>query len=354
MTLTRIYKLQVCASFNYVDPWAKLRTVDDIGDEADEVRIPAVLPIPGLGSMQFLSALVTKAPATAFDNEAMGVVLRVMWQNHIRKYYIFDTCIFVSYYALWIILIEASVAESTASQDDDNLPTIAIAGVVLVLNSVFAVKEFIQSNFGRRSGYFSSRWNLVGIASIVLVYVYSVAAALEGIGSSNLVPLAVVTTLLLTMKLISYLRAFNQTGWLVTVLSSNFWDIRGFLAVLLSIIVGFSASFRLLFASSDPVCELELDKETDELVEACFGSPFGSLRRAILSTFELTILGSYEPSLLHESPQATLSILVFVLAVTCVLVVALNALISLLADSYARVQEDATANQRREKAEVRM
>ncbi len=304
--------------------------------------------------MQFLSALVAKAPATAFDNEAMGVVLRVMWQNHIRKYYVLDTCIFVSYYALWILLIEASVATSTTVEGGDGLPTIAIGAVVLVLNSMFAVKELVQSNFGRRSGYFSARWNLAGIASIILVYVYSMAATLEGIGSTKLVPLAVITTLLLTMKLISYLRAFNQTGWLVTVLSRNFWDVRGFLVVLLSIIVGFSASFRLLFASSDPVCELELDQETDELVQACFGSPFGSLRRAILSTFELTILGSYEPALLHESPHTTLSILVFVLAVTCVLVVALNALISLLADSYARVQEDATANQRREKAEVRM
>jgi hypothetical protein len=67
----------------------------------------------------------------------------------------------------------------------------------------------------------------------------------------------------------------------------------------------------------------------------------------------MTILGSYEPSLLYDSQFSILSILTFVLAVTCVLVVALNALISLLADSYARVQENATANRRREKAEVR-
>jgi F0F1-type ATP synthase membrane subunit b/b' len=47
-----------------------------------------------------------------------------------------------------------------------------------------------------------------------------------------------------------------------------------------------------------------------------------------------------------------LSILAFILAVTCVLVVALNALISILADSYARVQADATANRRKEQAEL--
>lgn len=40
------------------------------------------------------------------------------------------------------------------------------------------------------------------------------------------------------------------------------------------------------------------------------------------------------------------------LAVTSILVVVLNALISLLGDSYARVQENAIANQRKEKAEL--
>jgi hypothetical protein len=123
--------------------------------------------------------------------------------------------------------------------------------------------------------------------------------------------------------------------------------------VLFSIIVGFSTSFRLLFANIEPSCSLEIDAETDSIVQECDENPFGSLRRSILSTFEMTILGSYEPSLLYESQFSTLSILTFVLAVTCVLVVALNALISLLADSYARVQENATANRRREKAEVR-
>lgn len=98
---------------------------------------------------------------------------------------------------------------------------------------------------------------------------------------------------------------------------------------------------------------MEFESNTEELVNVCSENPFGSLRRAILATFELTILGSYEASMLHETEHDVLAILIFVMAVTCVLVVALNALISLLADSYARVQEDATANKRKEKAEVR-
>jgi hypothetical protein len=67
----------------------------------------------------------------------------------------------------------------------------------------------------------------------------------------------------------------------------------------------------------------------------------------------MTILGSYDPTLLFEAKYSVLAIMVFILAVTCVpLVVALNALISILADSYARVHEDATANRRKEQAEL--
>jgi hypothetical protein len=129
-------------------------------------------------------------------------------------------------------------------------------------------------------------------------------------------------------------------GWLVTVLNQNFKDVGGFMVVLLVILIGFSVSFRLLFASNPPACSIEIDEETDSLVQSCDVNPFGSLRRSFLSTFELTILGSYDPAMLHESQFSGLAVLTFIVAVTCVLVVVLNALISLLADSYARVQEN--------------
>jgi hypothetical protein len=72
-----------------------------------------------------------------------------------------------------------------------------------------------------------------------------------------------------------------------------------------------------------------------------------------MSTFELAVLGVYDPAILSDSRFRVLSAIVFVLAVMSVLVVALNALIAVLSDSYTRVQERAVANRRRERAEVR-
>lgn len=66
---------------------------------------------------------------------------------------------------------------------------------------------------------------------------------------------------------------FLFTGWLVTVLSHNFRDVRGFLVVLLAVIVGFSVCFQLLFSANEQ-------------------EYYGTLRNSLLSTYEMCILVS--------------------------------------------------------------
>ncbi len=169
-------------------------------------------------------------------------------------------------------------------------------------------------------------------------------------GTGN-VTLAVSTTLVLTLKFVSLLRGFEKTNWLVAVLIQNFIDVRGFLVVILSILLGFTVTFRLLLAEVPGECKVHLEDE-NVLENDCDGDPFGTVSRSFLSTFELTIMGSYENAILYESNDIVLAAIVFVIAVTVILVVALNALIALLGDSYARVQENLTANRRWEQAEL--
>jgi hypothetical protein len=98
-------------SFSYTDPWVTtpLRSLDRTKDEEElnskldngyAYRVPAVLPLPGLGSLKFLSSLLYKVPPTAFDNDAMGLVLRVMWVHYIKKYFLFDLILYLFYFAL--------------------------------------------------------------------------------------------------------------------------------------------------------------------------------------------------------------------------------------------------------------
>ena len=286
---------------------------------------------PGLREMDFLASLLANATPRVFDNDAMAVVQRIVWRDHTRKFFLLDTFLFLVYFTFWIVLVELTASSPTALSYAGETKVMAIALCTLTLNSLFATKEFIQSRYGRRTEYFNSVWNVVDLISIGGVYVFIGGIMIQVEGYDDMIPLAVVASLLLTVKLLSYLRGFGDTGWLVTVLVANFCDGRGFMIILFSILLGFTVAFRLLFGETG-----------DE--------SYGTLRRSFLSTFEMTIIGSYDHTLLFEAKYSVLFILAFILAVTCVLVVALNALISILADSYARVQENATANRRKEQA----
>lgn len=173
--------------------------LNDVSSDAEypgRVLTPAVLPLPNLGTMKFLDSVVKRCPATAFDNEAMALVLRVMWQHHIRKYFILDTSIFLLYYILWIIMVDSTAVIPSSSEDlSNNL----IGFVILSLNSLYAMKECVEADLGRRRGYFRSWWNAIDITSIVLVYFYVISTVFRGSRNKSLVPLAVVTSLLLTL-----------------------------------------------------------------------------------------------------------------------------------------------------------
>jgi WD40 repeat protein len=337
-------------SDSYVDPWLDTSSTKQAGKlDFDKqartlYRIPAVLPLPGLGTMKFLGALIDNTPPTVFENDAMGLVLRVMWYYHLRKWFLLDVCVYLVFYALWIVYVDWT-ASTTARTVGDGMETSegAIAVSLLILNSLFALKEAVQSaRSGERASYFRSPWNVIDFVCILLVYSYIFFTVTRGGAGNGLVPLVVFATLFLTLKLLAYLRGFGDTGWLISVLRNNMWDVRGFLVILACCLLGFALAFRVLFGDIEGLC----------IDEACTVDPFGTYTRSLMSTFELAVLGVYDPAILSDSRFRVLSAIVFVLAVMSVLVVALNALIAVLSDSYTRVQERAVANRRRERAEL--
>ena len=352
-----------CGSSSYTDPWdisipqrGLKRSDRDVKIEVDDskgfvYRTPAVLPLPGLGTAKFLSSLLNRAPPTVFDNAAMGLVLHIMWEHFIRPYFLLDLFVFLLYYIFWTVFVDLTSSTTSSTTDSDGVIGNVVWICLVVLNTFFAMKEIIQSNFGRRRGYFLSLWNVVDVVSIMLVYCYITSTSIQGGTGTGNVPLAVFTTLLLAMKLLSYLRGFDSTGWLISVLLQNFRDVGGFIIVLLVMLFGFTTSFRLLFGDVKGECAVQLDSN-GELKEECSVNPYSSIGQSFLSTFELTVLGSYSSGVLGSSQYTPLAVVTFIVAVVSVLVVALNALIAVLADSYAQVQEKAVANRRKERAEL--
>ncbi len=108
-----------------------------------------------------------------------------------------------------------------------------------------------------------------------------------------------------------------------------------------------------MFGNVPGNCQVGLSgAEGSPLVQSCLQPSYGSIRASFFTTFQQTILGSYDPTLFNFTEYERVSIFTFLLATTSVYVIALNALISILSDSYAKVQEHATANRRKERAEL--
>jgi hypothetical protein len=202
-------------SHSYMSPWPKTgkstsfsaalfgveKGEDTMITSGSVIRTPAVLPLPGLGSMQFLSSLLVKAPPTVFDNEAMALVLRVLWKNHIQKYFILDLTLYLIFFSLWIILVDSKSSASNQNPRADTFQ-MAISIAVFSLNSLFALKELVQSDWGRRQGYICSKWNIIDLLCIGCVWYYVIAGSfLMDVADlqSALDPLAVITSLLLTV-----------------------------------------------------------------------------------------------------------------------------------------------------------
>lgn len=210
-------------SDSYVDPWS-MKHIGKLGFDDMEIikkkkrkgtlyRIPAVLPLPGLGRMRFLGALIDNTHPAVFENDAMGLVLRVMWYYHLRKWFLLDVCVYLAFYALWIVYVDWTASTTARASGGMETSEGAIAVTLLVLNSLYALKEAVQSaRSGRRAAYFRSPWNVIDFVCILLVYSYIFSTVTRGGAGSGLVPLVVFATLFLTLKLLAYLRGFGDTG----------------------------------------------------------------------------------------------------------------------------------------------
>jgi hypothetical protein len=318
--------LQEMASPTFFDPWefhnGQSKPPSNLNKQTSNHRIdlkhehqlnPAVLPLPGLGSYSFLKALTVECPPSVFDNDTMALVLRIMWRQHIRSFFLVDFILYILFLCLWVLYSEFSTSPSTHS----DAWMFSIGCALLALNFMFTVKEFVQSDIGRELDYFRSMWNLIDGLALLSVYIYVgitlASNRLPALAETALLWIAVFGTLCLTLKFMSYLRGFPFTSWLIAVLKQNFTDVKGFAVVMFVILVGFTTAFRLVFNSNEQICESG---------QASCSSPFSSPLVAFFTTFQLSLLSVYDSRIIQD--DQLLVYLIFFLSVTVVTIVSLN------------------------------
>lgn len=68
----------------------------------------------------------------------------------------------------------------------------------------------------------------------------------EDAESERLVVVNACSAFMFTVKLLSYMRGFDGTGWLIAVLTQNAIDVQGFFILMAIILGGFTVIFKIL------------------------------------------------------------------------------------------------------------
>ncbi|GMH91456.1 hypothetical protein TrVE_jg11539 [Triparma verrucosa] len=297
--------------------------------------------LPNLGKLGVLEAFC-RANSSIFDNEAMTAVLEVLWEEHIKKLFYIKASVFLIMVITWIMLVQL-VVSSTGNIVMQTFDRVVYA-VLLAINFWLIYEEYRQAK-GSPGGvlkHFSDIWNALDVFSAVMMTTFVFLLEYDT-STDTYIFVGVAGTILLMLKSLSFLRGFESTGWLITVLTQNVADVRPFLIVMLVIILGSSVAFNLLLSHAT-------DEEDNKPYEGAWTSFFTVFLMSVLGDFDTQV---FEQAGMHPSEFSKLVCqLVFLFVVMFVTVVALNALIALLGDSYAKVSEFESANKKKERAEL--
>lgn len=134
---------------------SKLKSSSEHLDGRDhETLVPAVLPLPGLGTLDFLSALICHTGPDVFDNDAMGLVLLVMWESGVRNYFLIDFSINVIFYVTWVFFVDRT-SSNTMSENNPIWFVTLTTWITFCMNCFFIIEQIIRI-VGRRGKRFRS------------------------------------------------------------------------------------------------------------------------------------------------------------------------------------------------------
>ena len=356
-----------------------------------------VFPIPGLFSLKILRLMTTQCDMSSVDNDAMGYVLKILWGHYIMMYFYAELVLYSVCVACWARFLEEERRIGFSTLQIACMLVMGLIVILLILKELFAAirsaaptttngaenevptneKEHEVHHLERSNGnvtlaptpaarnvmmsalihHFSDGWNIVDALALGLTMTCLTIACVPSYGGRGVFILHVVNSALLTVKFLAYLRGFESTGWLITVLLQNVRDMRGFMIILFVILAGFTVIFRTLFDKVEGNCDVIFSDPDDDnadfaLTSACQRGPFEQFALVAFGVFNMGIMGDFDTDNFDNSVSPWTSRVCFILLVVVVTVIALNALIALLGDSYSQIQENMVANRNFERAKV--
>mmetsp|Transcript_28847 Transcript_28847/g.28531 ORF Transcript_28847/g.28531 Transcript_28847/m.28531 type:complete len:529 (+) Transcript_28847:1846-3432(+) len=248
-------------------------------------------------SIDFLESLLKCSNKEVLRTKFISVLLEKKWKN-IRYILITQALFFITY------LVLLSTYTLGYLYDKEFLVPIFTINLLLLMYEIY---QMVVCGFG----YFKEVWNYFDIFRCVLTIIYSYLVWDDDTGDVTQ-SLLVILTLISWMRGITFFSIFEDTRYMIQLLTEVFMDIKSFLMLLFYS----TLAFAFVFIS------IEVSKKPD--------SEFGSF----LSNSYLLDLGDFGTDSFSGLEWA-----IFFIASVINPLVMMNLLISIIGDTYDRVQE---------------
>lgn len=278
-----------------------------------------------------------------FSMEVPEVIVQFKWMTYGSKH------VYTSLRAyLWLVVAFSTFAVRTVRTGPfGEVGTTAldhcIVAVALCLTMWFVQGEVWSLAAQGWAQYLRDGWNWVDWACYTLViycllagYTFSLSTGWTSPGA----PALALVELMLWGKVLYFLRAFEATGVYILTMVHIIRDIREFILIIALFILGFGFAFFVLFNESDAF--------NGEDVKYAYQS----LSYALLSTFNMGVMGDFSMDMFHDQEHEGLLLGLFVTSVSTITVIMLNMLIALMSSTYERATEHSAAASKYQRAEI--
>jgi WD40 repeat protein len=263
-------------------------------------------------SIEFLESLANCTNLNVMRSPLIQAMVQYKWQHASYPMMIQGICFYC--YLLVLSLFTAFLNFMLTE-----MRTISTVGLFF-LNSLLLLYELFQMSVSG-SFYFTYIWNYIDWCRGILLYLYIIIAWTGRFEEGAMSVLSLVIFLSF-LRGISYFRLFKMTRYLINLLFQVVADIGGFL-----ILLSYSTlSFCFLFI----------------VLVKCSGTPEEVLECEASKTFSLQLLSSYNLVLGNLEAQPTDLVEFFCVTFALLInpIIMLNLLISIIGDTYDRVQSD--------------
>ncbi|CDW75557.1 wd-40 repeat protein [Stylonychia lemnae] len=214
-----------------------------------------------------------------------------------------------------------------------------VLAALLYLFSIYFLSNEIRQFYVTGIDYLSSVWNYSDILPPILIIVV-VSLKLNTYYNEDYEPnnfiytVHSVATLLMWIKLLYFLRIFRSTGYLVRTLTDVIYDMKVFLLILFIVYFGFGEAFLRLSEKSDP------EMQFIQNYAYCW-----------VYAFRLSI-GDNATDTFDDTIQPVTLWIIWVIAGILTNIVMLNLLISIISESFAKINEKSKEANYQERARI--